>query len=216
KAEGYDFYPPQTIQPFALIDSLIRLGLAAPGDLRVTTFDLSPRVNQHLAEARQRARRGRAYIVHLPLSTGDPEHQWRPDLVSYWQRFGDRIGQEVKGLAPPAGAGSVRMRAVRIRPAVVMSIVPMDLNIVVERLDTLETSDGFDLIVATNVLVYYDAFEQALALANVSSMLRPGGIFLTNYLVHPRSPMESSASVMTSVFWDQQRNGDTLFSYRRR
>ena len=27
KAEGYDFYPPQTIQPFALLDSLVRLGL---------------------------------------------------------------------------------------------------------------------------------------------------------------------------------------------
>lgn len=216
KAEGYDFYPPQTIQPFALIDSLIRLGLAAPSDLRITTFDLNPRVNQHLAEAIQRARSGRSYIVHLPLSTSDPEHQWHPDLVSYWRRFGDRIGQEVKGVTPPAGAGSVRMRAVRIRPAVVMSIVPMDLNIVVERLDALEASDRFDLIVATNVLVYYDAFEQALALANVSAMLQPGGTFLTNYLIHPRSPMEASASVVTRVFWDRQRNGDTLFAYLRR
>jgi hypothetical protein len=215
KAEGYDFYPPQTIQPFALIDSLIRLGLAVPADLRITTFDLSPRVNQHLAEAIQRARSGRSYIVHLPLGTNNPEHQWHPDLVSYWRRFGDRIGQEVKSVAPPAGTGSVRVRAVRIRPAIVMSIVPMDLNIVLERLDALQADDQFDLVVATNVLVYYDAFEQALALANVSAMLRPGGILLTNYLVHPRSPMESSASVVTRVFWDRQRNGDTLFAYRR-
>src|SRR5262249_33460627 len=37
KAEGYDFYPQQTIQPFALIDSLARLKLAAPSDLRITT-----------------------------------------------------------------------------------------------------------------------------------------------------------------------------------
>ena len=29
KQEGYDFYPQQTIQPFALIDSLGRAGLAA-------------------------------------------------------------------------------------------------------------------------------------------------------------------------------------------
>jgi SAM-dependent methyltransferase len=215
KAEGYDFYPPQTIQPFAVFDSLIRLGLAAPADLRIMTFDLSPRINQHLTEAIQRARSGRSYIVHLPLSTNDPEHQWHPDLVSYWRRFGDRIGQEVKSVAPPAGARSVRMRAVRVRPSIVMSIVPMDLNIVVERLNAQEMTDRFDLVVATNVLVYYDAFEQALALTNVSAMLRPGGIFLTNYVVHPRSPMESSASVVTSVFWDRQRNGDTLFSYTR-
>ncbi len=30
KREGYDFYPPQTLQPFAVIDSLKRLGLAGP------------------------------------------------------------------------------------------------------------------------------------------------------------------------------------------
>jgi len=50
------------------------------------------------------------------------------------------------------------------------------LNIVTDRLD----GDGFDLIVATNVFVYYDVLDQALALANVASMLRPGGFFLTN------------------------------------
>jgi hypothetical protein len=31
KADGYDFHPPQTVQPFACIDSLKRLGLAAAG-----------------------------------------------------------------------------------------------------------------------------------------------------------------------------------------
>ena len=30
KQDGYDFYPPQTIQPFVVIDSLIRLGLSEP------------------------------------------------------------------------------------------------------------------------------------------------------------------------------------------
>ena len=33
KAAGYDFYPEQTIQPFALIDSLLRLGLAKANEL---------------------------------------------------------------------------------------------------------------------------------------------------------------------------------------
>lgn len=50
-----------------------------------------------------------------------------------------------------------------------------------------DEDEKFDLIVATNVLVSYDNFEQAQALANVSAMLRPGGIFLTYYLVPPRS-----------------------------
>ena len=72
------------------------------------------------------------------------------------------------------------------------------------------------MIIATNILVYYDAFEQSLALTNVASMLRPGGFFLTNYAVSTLAPMESEASLKPPVFWDREGNGDTLFWYRRR
>ena len=66
KQEGYDFYPPQTIQPFALQDSLIRLGLAGPDAIEVTTFDLSPRVIAHVESAVTLARAGSP--VHHPLT----------------------------------------------------------------------------------------------------------------------------------------------------
>jgi SAM-dependent methyltransferase len=215
KAEGYDFYPEQTIQPFAVIDSLLRLGLATPSDLRVVTFDLSPRVNQHLEAARQRAQGGDPYVLQFPLDRDVPSQEWDPQLVTYWQQVGARIGDDVAPLAPPPGA-NVQMRAVRVRPGVVLSISPRDLNIVLERVAPLKDEDRFDLIVATNILLYYDAFEQALALANVSAMLRPGGVFLTNYKVAPTAPMESSPSLITKVYWDRQRNGDTIFGYQRR
>src|SRR5919198_1341298 len=39
KGFGYDFYPLQTLQPFAVYDSLIRLGLAEPGKIEITAFD---------------------------------------------------------------------------------------------------------------------------------------------------------------------------------
>jgi hypothetical protein len=100
KAEGYDFYPQQTIQPFSVIDSLLRLGLAKPDQLRLTTFDLSPRINQHLEAARRRARGGGPYILELPR---DVEAGWRPDLVTFWRRFGDRIGEETAAVTAPAG-----------------------------------------------------------------------------------------------------------------
>ena len=63
--------------------------------------------------------------------------------------------------------------------------------------------------------MYYDTFDQSLALANMSKMLRPGGFFLTNYAVVPTAPMESSASLITTVYWDRQHNGDTLFWCQR-
>lgn len=48
-------------------------------------------------------------------------------------------------------------------------------------------------------------------------MLRPGGVFLTNYKALPAAPLESAASVVTTVYFDRDRkNGDTLFCYQRR
>ena len=216
KREGYDFYPPQTIQPFAVIDSLIRLGLAKPDGLRMTTFDLSQRVNQHLEAARQRARAGSAYTLALPRNMDLP---WTPSLVSYWERFGDGIGEEARPIAAPPSAGSVQVRAVRVRPAVVMSTIPQDLNIVLQRLEPLAADERFDLIIATNVLIYYDAFEGSLAVANVANMLRPGGFFLSNnaFLELPTTPIGSVG--YTDVFYTQLpgigQTGDRLVWYRR-
>lgn len=212
KAEGYDFYPQQTIQPFGIVDSLIRLGFSRAAELRLTTFDLSPRVNQHLETARQRAARGGSYVLQLPLDMKDPAHEWHPDLVSYWRKFGTEIGVVAPALRPPRGAEGVQVRAVRVRPTIVSAIQVRDLNIVLERADDAP----FDLIVVTNVLVYYDLFEQALALTNITKMLRPGGFLLTNYAVSPLAPMEAESSLVTPVFWDRQGNGDTLFWYQRR
>ena len=104
-----------------------------------------------------------------------------PELVAYWERFGDRIGERVTPAAAPVElAGVVDVRAVRVPPAVVLTVMPHDLNIVLQRLEPLAPGERFDLIIATNLLVYYDVFERSLALANVEKMLRPGGLFLAN------------------------------------
>jgi SAM-dependent methyltransferase len=113
-------------------------------------------------------------------------------------------------------AGDVRVRALRVLPAVTLGITPRDLDIIVERLEPLPDAERFDVIVATNILVYYGPFDQALALANIARMLRPGGYFVTNYAMSPLPPLESAASVTTSVFFDRQGNGDTVFCYQRR
>jgi SAM-dependent methyltransferase len=215
KAEGYDFYPLQTIQPFAVVDSLARLTMAPVAGVRITTLDLSPRVNRHLDAARRRSALGTPYVVQLPLATDQPSHEWQPDLVAYWQRFGSAIGKSVPAVPPPAIAGGVRVRAISIRPSIVTAVTPEDVNIIVERLP-LREDERFDLVIATNILVYYDAFEQSLALANIASMLKPGGFFLTNYAVAPLPPLESKAGIVTPVFFDKQQNGDTVYCYQRR
>jgi hypothetical protein len=126
---------------------------------------------------------------------------------------------ETKALAPPPAAGPLEVRAVAVPPSVVLSVTPRDLNIVVQRLDRLQAGEQFDLVLATNILLYYDVFEQSLALANVASMLRPGGIFLTNDRIFelPASPVRPVGSTNV-VYLDQQgptTKGDRIAAYQR-
>jgi hypothetical protein len=207
KLDGYDFYPEQTIQAFALIDTLLRLELADSANLTVAAFDVSPRIVQHLEDARTRARAGSRYSVVLPRNTDRP---WSAELVDYWQRFGNWIGEPVeKTPVPPASAGRVDVRGVSIRPDVVLAVTPVNLNIVTE---TLGESAGapFDLIVATNILLYYDVFEQSLAANNVAKMLKPGGFLLTNNRIFelPGSPL-SGVGFTDVVYMSLPGVGDT-------
>lgn len=211
KQEGYDFYPQQSIQPFAIIDTLLRLGLSKSHDLQVSTFDLSPRVNHHLVGAVQRARRGLPYVLQLPR---DPRAEWNSQALQYWRRFGDQIGKDaVPGPVPP-GTGDLNVRAVRIAPSVVLRLSAMDLNIVLQRLD-LAPSKRFDLIIGTNIFVYYDVFEQSLAMANVERMLRPGGFLLSNnaMLELPSSRLHSDG-YLTVVYSARPNDGDHIVWYQ--
>jgi len=215
KQEGYDFYPPQTIQPFAVIDSLRRIGLAASTGVQLTTFDLSPRVLAHIAAARRRAAEGRPYSLVLPRQL---DRSWAPELTAYWQRFGDRIGQPASVPTPPPGAGRVNVRSVLVQPSVALSIEPRDLNIVLQRVEPLATGEQFDLIIATNILLYYDVFEQSLALTNIAKMLRADGLFLTNdgVLELPAAPLRSAGErdVTYMKLPDSSVKGDHLTWYR--
>ena len=210
KQDGFDFYPQQTIQPFAVIDSLLRLDLARPNDLRLTTLDLSPRINDHLTRARARAARGDAYVVQLPRD----EH-WQPGLLDYWSKFGDQIGSAVTPVAPPPALGPLKVRAVSIRPAVVSLLSSEDVNIVLQRLN-VAPAERFDLIVATNILVYYDNFEQSLALANIQQMLRPGGLLLSNNALLELPVLKMHSIGYESVAYSERdTDGDHIVWYQR-
>jgi chemotaxis methyl-accepting protein methylase len=92
---------------------------------------------------------------------------------------------------------------------------PADVNIVLQRLE-LSSANRFDLIIATNILVYYDVFEQSLALSNIESMVRPGGFLLSNNAVLelPSARMHS-AGYETVVYSDRPNDGDHIVWYQR-
>jgi hypothetical protein len=182
EAFSYDYYPQQTTQPFALYDSLLGLRLAGASGVSMTIFDISARVISHIQHAREAAGMNIGYTIQLPREVGNP---WPDDLVRYWRSRGNQVGAEVQPIQPPEifqtanGGRGLEARAVRIRPDVVLRCQPVDLNIVLERINMTE-SERFDLIVGTNIFIYYDAFERSLALENAGAMLKHGGLLLTN------------------------------------
>jgi SAM-dependent methyltransferase len=211
KGFGYDFYPLQTLQPFALYDSLVRLGLAERGKIDVTAFDISQEVLEHLRRARERAEHRENYVVQLPRESWP----WSPEAIQYWRSFGSEIGAPVAPIQPPPALTGLETRAVAIRPEVVLSCKPVDLNIVLEQFDRSAT-EPFDLIIATNVFLYYDAFEQALALRNISTLLKSGGFFLTNDWLPdvPQIPMRLTG--YTPVRYGESGDwGDNVFRWQR-
>jgi hypothetical protein len=212
KREGLDIYHEQSIQPFAIVDSLLRLHLATAADLQVTTFDLSPRVNHHLDDAVDRAQRGEWYRLELPRSRSV---MWNRELVAYWERFGDQIGVTAEPTVAPKLAGQVTSRAVRVRPDIAGSLSPRDLNIVLEQPKASETG-AFDLIVVTNTLIYYDRFEQLLALSNIARLLHPGGWLLVNDAPVPLSSIPLTLMGWTDLTYSDQVNShDRLTWYQR-
>jgi hypothetical protein len=175
KDVGFDIYPQQTVQPFAVLDSLERLQLApSPGVPEIVLLDISPRVIDHVTQARARAARNIGYTLNLPLPRSTA---WLPELRTYWRTFGDQIGAPAQTPTLKAMADMVELRAVRARPSAVQRMSVRNVNIVTDRLD----GEAFDLVVATNVFIYYDALEQALAMSNVEAMLKPGAFLLANF-----------------------------------
>jgi hypothetical protein len=213
KHSGYDFYPLQTIQPFAVMETVLRLKLGKPEGVEVVTMDLNPGVNAHIAKLARDARENRAYRVQLPR---DEAADWPQPAVAYWEHFGEIIGTQAKALSVPQALGGVTLRAVAIAPRFALRVSPLDLNVVAQCVE-LPPGQAFDLVIATNILVYYDRFQQALAMASIARMMNPGGIFLANDALsaHHVQSLEY-LDRHTVAFATRGPYGDNVLAYRRR
>jgi hypothetical protein len=213
KHSGYDFYPLQTIQPFAVMETVLRLKLGKPEEVNVVTMDLNPGVNAHIGKLARDARAGRAYTVQLPRDTAA---DWPQPAVAYWEHFGEIIGAQAKPLPVPHALGEVTLRAVAIAPRFASRVTPLNLNVVAQCAE-LEQGQAFDLVIATNIFVYYDRFQQALAMASIARMMRPGGIFLANDALsaHHVQSLEF-LDRHTVAFATSGPYGDNVLAYRLR
>ena len=163
--------PPESYQPWAVIDALLALGLSRADDLEVIGADINPRVVAHLD-------RSRTAPPALTLTTGIGEDEgvrFSPDYRDYFTALGRAIATAPAVAAADTSAGRLR-KAVRVRPDVARTLSAIELDIVTEHLD----DRPFDLVVATNILPYFDDRQLMLAMSNIAAMLAPNGVFLHN------------------------------------
>lgn len=209
KDEGHDVAPPRSLQPFAVMDMLLAAGLADPESLRVLALDVSPRVTAHLARAAGEHRV--PYDVYL---SRDPNRPWTPAALEYWRTMGARVGAEVD--APAGAAGAPLLRIVRVDPRWPARLTVADANVVFQRVE-VRGDEAFDLAIATNVLLYYGATEQALAAGGISALLRRGGLLLCNTRLGDRAgsglPLVHTAEV---PFSSRPGDGELIFAHTRK
>ncbi len=216
KQEGVDYYPPQSTQPFAVLDSLLRLGLADPDTIQVYTLDISPRVNLHLANALSNAAKGRPYVMQLPwYAEGRWIDEFRGKFTQYWESLGSHIGLSVPAIPVPAASTGFATRAVKVRPSIISRLHPIDMNIVYQNLP-LAPDERLDLIIGTNIFLYYGAFEQSLARASIASMLSEGGFLLSSEKLDDKvSSGLEQVSVTTITMTTPPVMTDYVYCYRR-
>jgi hypothetical protein len=184
-----DMVEPQTYQPFAVADALLALSISSDADLRIESVDVNPRVVRFAESAARNP-------VTLHLFTGVIETREQPfsaDYRDYVRALGRAVGSAVS--PPPAIAADRRYQhSIAVRDSIRHAMSAERLNVITERLDD---TPGFDLIVVTNVLTYFDDRQLSLALANIAAMLHVGG-----YLLHNESRaglVETAASMHLPV-----------------
>jgi hypothetical protein len=186
--------PPESYQPWAVIDALVAMGLSRLEDLQVTAADINPRVVDHL-------RRARIAPPVLSMASDIAERggvTFSREYREYFEELGRHIADR-----PPAerghqdAAGHLR-KSLRIGSAPAGVLRPEPLDIVTERL----TGPAFDLVIATNILPYFDDPRLALATANIGAMLAPGGVFLHN----EARPLLGELSAAVGMPFEQSRH----------
>ncbi|HTM48597.1 MAG TPA: hypothetical protein VL285_07955 [Bryobacteraceae bacterium] len=153
-----DSLPPQSLQPYAIADAVLQLGLSSREHLRIHCVDINPHVVERLRAAQSE-----------PPALSVRKREGPEEYSRYHEEFGRAIGTVDR--PDPVS------RIIRVSAAVARRITADRLDVVTER---DESAPGYDLAVATNVLLYLGDAELALALSNLRSMLRGGGYFLHN------------------------------------
>ncbi|MFN0165378.1 MAG: class I SAM-dependent methyltransferase [Bryobacteraceae bacterium] len=221
--------PVSSPQPVCLLESLLSHRLAHERT-RVDLVDLSPEVMAHWTLAS----RGVAdYPILAYLLAGAPHGEAGRLTRAYLENFGRRLPSseaewfvnreprrgvlwaDPSGRFLPAPAG-LHVREFIARAAVLKRFAPSLGDIVTDRIAAEGT---YDLAVATNLLLYFEPREAALAVFNLGRLLNPGGyLFVTEDL----DPVLPSGHPLQRVWIDEMKDAappgvtlPALYVYRK-
>ncbi len=170
--------PPQSYQPWAVLDALVGLGLSRLDDIDVVAADINPRVVDHL-------RNTRAVPPALILLTGIGDEGPVTLAQGYREYFAALGGSIGRVEAAPPHRGHLHKR-LHVSPEATRVVRAERLDVVTERLVRRSpgggglTGEAFDLVVATNVFPYFDDDALMLAVSNITGMLTVDGLLLHN------------------------------------
>jgi hypothetical protein len=169
--------PPQSYQPWAVLDALVGLGLSRLDDVEIVAADINPRVVDHIRHARTVPP-----VLLLVSGIGDDA---QVALASGYREYFSALGRSI-GLAGDSGRRANRgslpvpvghlFTRVQVSKQAAATLDAERLDVVTERL----AGRTFDLVVATNVFPYFDDEALMLALVNIAGMLGPDGWLLHN------------------------------------
>jgi hypothetical protein len=198
--------PPESYQPWAVIDALLALGLSRLDDLELVAADINPRVVAHL----QRAAANPPVLTLASEIRESATVALTEEYREYFSRLGRAIGE----------VSADPHKTVEVREDVARTLRAERLDVVTERL----SGPPFDLAVATNILPYFDDVALMFAMTNIAGMLAPEGIFLHNEarpLMHDVTtalgmPLEQSRrAIIASVRGAPAPLADSVFLHRR-
>jgi len=188
-----DERPAASYQPWAVMDALLALDLSREEDLEVVGADINPRVVEHL----RRARTDPPTLRMMSEIRESDRVTFTPEYREYFAGLGRAIGTVETPSPVGTSTQTAASRTIRIRPSAAAALHAARLDIVTERLG----GPPFDLVIATNILPYFDDASLMLAIANIAAMLGPGGVFLHN---EPR-PLLGDVTTALGLPFEQSR-----------
>jgi hypothetical protein len=166
RTELMDAFAPQSFQPFAIADAVLRLRMAQARNLEIDCVDINERVVHYINSFPTGGR-----LLHLYSEPGVADYN------AYFASLGNAIGKSVDINGRKHVPTGFLERTVAVDGDVARSVHAFPLNILTERL-----AEQYDLVIATNVLLYFDEHELPLVLTNIAHMVSEGGYFVHNDL----------------------------------